>query len=94
MIRAIDDRLSKNIAFLDVKEVDENWNPRMANYREYTDTGSKELNSGKYPGDVFLEWLEIFEGTYDATNFARLEEERIHCAQSYRASLGLSMDEW
>ncbi len=73
MIRAIDDRLSKNIAFLDVKEVDENWNPRMANYRVYR-YRLEGIEFWKYPGDVFLEWLEIFEGTYDATNFARLEE--------------------
>ena len=73
MTRAIDDRLSKDIAFLDVKEVDENWNPRMANYRVYR-YRLEGIEFWKYPGDVFLEWLEIFEGTYDATNFARLEE--------------------
>ena len=35
MIRALDDRLPKDIAFLDVREVNEQWNPRMANYRVY-----------------------------------------------------------
>ena len=35
MVRALDDRLPNDIAFLDVKEVDEEWNPRMAEYRVY-----------------------------------------------------------
>ena len=26
------------------------------------------------PGEVFSQWLRLFEGTYDARNFARLEE--------------------
>ena len=73
MIRAVDDRLSKDIAFIDVKEVDEQWNPRMANYRVYR-YRLEGIEFWKYPGHVFDEWLRLFEGTYDATNFARLEE--------------------
>jgi len=73
MIRALDDRLPKDIAFLDVKQVDEDWNPRMANHRVYR-YRLEGLEFWKYPGEVFTEWLQMFEGTYNATNFARLEE--------------------
>jgi tRNA pseudouridine38-40 synthase len=73
MIRALDDRLPKEIAFLDVREVDEEWNPRMANHRTYR-YRLEGIEFWKYPGQVFSQWLKIFEGTYNATNFARLEE--------------------
>jgi len=73
MIRALDDRLPKDIAFLDVREVDEQWNPRMANYRVYR-YRLEGIEFWKYPGEQFVDWLKMFEGTYDATNFARLEE--------------------
>ena len=73
MIRALDDRLPKDIAFLDVREVDEQWNPRMANYRVYR-YRLEGIEFWKYPGEQFATWLKMFEGTYDATNFARLEE--------------------
>ncbi|MBT61323.1 MAG: hypothetical protein CMA63_07225 [Euryarchaeota archaeon] len=73
MVRALDDRLPKEIAFLDVREVDEEWNPRMANHRTYR-YRLEGIEFWNYPGDQFNEWLGMFEGTYNATNFARLEE--------------------
>ena len=73
MIRALDDRLPKDIAFLDVVEVGEEWNPRIANHRVYR-YRLEGIEFWKYPGEQFSEWLRMFEGTYDATNFARLEE--------------------
>ena len=73
MIRALDDRLPKDIAFLDVREIDEDWNPRMANHRVYR-YRLEGLEFWKYPGEQFVDWLNMFEGTYNATNFARLEE--------------------
>jgi len=73
MIRALDDRLPKDIAFLDVREVDEQWNPRLANFRVYR-YRLEGIEFWKYPGNQFTDWLKMFEGTYNATNFARLEE--------------------
>ena len=73
MIRALDDRLPKDIAFLDVREIDEHWNPRMANHRVYR-YRLEGIEFWKDPGEQFVEWLKMFEGTYNATNFARLEE--------------------
>ena len=73
MIRAVDDHLSDEIAFLDVHEVDEEWNPRIAKHRVYR-YRLEGIESWKYPGEVFSEWLELFVGTYDARNFARMEE--------------------
>tara|TARA_B100001758_G_scaffold179698_1_gene156430 strand:- start:1317 stop:2231 length:915 start_codon:yes stop_codon:yes gene_type:complete len=73
MVRALDDRLPKDIAFLDVTEVDETWNPRMAEHRVYR-YRLEGIEFWQYPGDVFNDWLAMFVGTYDARNFARLEE--------------------
>ena len=73
MIRALDDRLPNDIAFLDVREVDETWNPRLANHRVYR-YRLEGLEFWRDPGEQFTQWLRMFEGTYDATNFARLEE--------------------
>ena len=73
MIRALDDRLPKDIAFLDVTEVDESWNPRLAEHRVYR-YRLEGIEFWNHPGDIFNEWLQIFVGTYDARNFARLEE--------------------
>ena len=73
MIRALDDRLPNDIAFLDVREVDETWNPRLANHRVYR-YRLEGLEFWTDPGEQFTQWLRMFEGTYDATNFARLEE--------------------
>jgi tRNA pseudouridine38-40 synthase len=73
MIRAIDDHLSDKIAFLDVHEVDDEWNPRIAKHRVYR-YRLEGIESWQYPGEVFEEWLSLFIGIYDARNFARMEE--------------------
>lgn len=74
MIRAIDDRLDANIAFLTVEEVDDSFNPRMALYRTYR----YRLECMEFwvepEHEDFGRWLNLFVGTYDARNFARLEE--------------------
>ena len=74
MIRAVDDRLDTNIAFLTVEEVESTFNPRMALHRTYR----YRLEAMEFwvepPLDMFNRWLNLFVGTYDARNFARLEE--------------------
>jgi tRNA pseudouridine38-40 synthase len=74
MIRAVDDRLDENIAFLTVDEVEADHNPRMALYRVYR----YRLEGMEFwkapPLEEFKSWLNLFVGTYDARNFARLEE--------------------
>lgn len=71
-IRAVDDLLPNDIAFLDVREVEFDWNPRIALHRIYR-YRLEGIEFWKDPGDVLSEWLSLFEGTYNATNFARLE---------------------
>ena len=71
-VRAVDDLLPNEIAFLDVREVDADWNPRMAVHRVYR-YRLEGIEFWNDPGDVIAEWLKLFEGTYDARNFARLE---------------------
>ena len=73
MVRAVDDRLPDDIVFLDVKEVDEDWNPRMASHRVYR-YRLEGIQGWKYSREKFQDWLDLFVGTYDARNFARLEE--------------------
>jgi tRNA pseudouridine38-40 synthase len=74
MIRAIDDRLDDNIAFLTVEEVSDEWNPRMAAFRVYR-YRLEGMEFWKAPEiEQFNAWLQLFVGTYDARNFARLEE--------------------
>ena len=73
MIRAIDDRLCEGISFLDVIQVTDDWNPRLAQYRVYR-YRIEGIEFWKYPGDVFAEYCDLFTGTYDASNFARVEE--------------------
>jgi tRNA pseudouridine38-40 synthase len=73
MIRAIDDRLCEGISFLDVIQVAGDWNPRLAQYRVYR-YRIEGIEFWKYPGDVFAEYCDLFTGTYDASNFARVEE--------------------
>ena len=73
MIRAIDDRLCEGISFLDVMQVEQDWNPRIAQYRVYR-YRIEGIEFWKYPGEVFSEYCNLFTGTYDASNFARLEE--------------------
>ena len=74
MIRAVDDRLDSNIAFLTVEEVEATFNPRMALHRTYR----YRLEAMEFwiepEHEAFCRWLDLFVGTYDARNFARLEE--------------------
>jgi len=72
MVRAVDDRLPDSIAFLNVKEVEPDWNPRIASHRVYR-YRLEGMHGWQYPGEIFNDWLGLFVGTYDATNFARLE---------------------
>ena len=71
-VRAVDDLLPEEISFLDVREVPMDWNPRIAVHRiyRYRLEGIEFWND---PGNIFAEWLKLFEGTYNASNFARLE---------------------
>jgi len=73
MVRAIDDQLCDGLVFLDVKEVAEDWNPRLAIHRIYR-YRLEGIQGWSDPGEKFVEWLELFVGIYDARNFARLEE--------------------
>lgn len=74
IIRAVDDRLDPNIAFLTVEEVDKDYNPRMALHRVYR-YRLEGMEFWKEPDHAqFASWLNLFVGTYDARNFARLEE--------------------
>ena len=74
MIRAVDDRLDGAIAFLTVEEVEEDFNPRMALHRVYR-YRLEAMEFWKEPDhEAFNRWLSMFVGTYDARNFARLEE--------------------
>ncbi|MGB0611648.1 MAG: hypothetical protein ACPGMW_03390 [Poseidonia sp.] len=74
IIRAVDDRLDPNIAFLTVEEVDKDYNPRLALHRvyRYRLEGMEFWNEPDH--EQFESWLNLFVGTYDARNFARLEE--------------------
>ena len=71
-VRAVDDLLPDEISFLDVRKVAMDWNPRMASHRVYR-YRLEGIEFWMDPGEVFSEWLKLFEGTYDARNFARLE---------------------
>ena len=74
MIRAVDDRLDKNIAFLTVEEVTADYNPRLALHRTYR-YRLEAMEFWEEPDhEAFSRWLKHFVGTYDARNFARLEE--------------------
>ena len=74
MIRAVDDRLDPNIALLTVEQVAIDHNPRMALHRVYR-YRLEGMEFWKEPDHTqFRQWLNLFVGTYDARNFARLEE--------------------
>lgn len=73
MIRAVDDRLPNEIGFLNVHEVSDDWNPRLASQRVYR-YRLEGIQGWNYPGEIFQDWLSLFVGTYNATNFAKLEE--------------------
>ncbi|MCH1540855.1 MAG: hypothetical protein L7S56_05415 [Candidatus Poseidonia sp.] len=73
-IRAVDDRLDDHISFLTVEAVEEQWNPRLADFRVYR-YRLEAMEFWTAPSfEQFKTWLEVFVGTYDARNFARLEE--------------------
>ena len=93
MVRAVDDRLPDSIAFLGVKEVNDDWNPRLASNRVYR-YRLEGMQGWQYPGEKFNNWLNLFVGTYDATNFARLEEgKKIPFGKFSLAHLGSSIIE-
>ncbi|MDA0842375.1 MAG: hypothetical protein O3B67_00230 [archaeon] len=72
-VRAVDDLLDESLVFLDVYEVDEDWNPRMAKYRTYRYM-LEGMDFWKEPEyNEFLKWLSIFKGTHNFTNFSKLE---------------------
>jgi tRNA pseudouridine38-40 synthase len=74
MIRAVDDRLDPNIALLTVEQVASDYNPRMALHRVYR-YRLEGMEFWQEPDHAaFRQWLDLFIGTYDARNFARLEE--------------------
>ncbi len=85
MVRAIDDRLPEGIVFLDVKEVHDEWNPRLAESRIYR-YRLEGIRGWNYPGDIFQDWLNLFVGTYDARNFARLEEGKNPIRKIFRCN--------
>ena len=74
-VRAVDDLLPDEIAFLDVRAVGMDWNPRLAVHRVYR-YRMECMDFWKDPGEEFVEWLQLFVGTYDARNFARLEPDK------------------
>ena len=72
-VRAVDDLLDDDLVFLDVHQVDDDWNPRMAHYRTYRYM-LEGLDFWVQPDiDEFTRWLEVFKGRHDFTNFSRLE---------------------
>lgn len=74
MIRAVDDRLDPSLVFLTVEEVALDHNPRMALHRVYR-YRLEGMEFWVEPDHrAFADWLAMFVGTYDARNFARLEE--------------------
>ena len=91
-VRAVDDLLPEEISFLDVRQVGMDWNPRLALHRIYR-YRLEGIEFWRDPGKVFDEWLKLFEGTYDARNFARLEPGKIRFGPFFRAVHGLLMGE-
>lgn len=72
-VRAVDDLLDESLVFLDVYEVAEDWNPRMAKHRTYRYL-LEGMDFWKEPTmSDFLSWLSIFKGTHNFTNFSKLE---------------------
>ena len=74
VVRAIDDRLPDELRLLDVHEVPEEWNPRLALHRVYRYRLEGIEGWRCEDPDVFQQHLNHFVGTYDARNMARLEE--------------------
>ena len=75
-VRAIDDRLPKELAMLDVHRVEPEWNARLALNRCYR--YRLECLEGWNEPEIleFQKILDQFIGTYDARNFARMEPHR------------------
>ena len=74
LVRAMADRLPDHLAVLDAIEVPEGWNPRLADHRVYR--YRLEGMEGWWADDLerFQRHLDLFVGTYDVRNFARMEE--------------------
>ena len=74
LVRAMADRLPDHLAVLDVTEVSSGWNPRLADHRVYR--YRMEGMEGWWADDVdrFQRHLDLFVGTHDVRNFARMEE--------------------
>ena len=68
------DRLPDHLAVLDATEVPEGWNPRLADHRVYR--YRLEGMEGWWADDLdrFQRHLNLFVGTHDVRNFARMEE--------------------
>ncbi|MEC8781140.1 MAG: hypothetical protein VXX54_07995, partial [Candidatus Thermoplasmatota archaeon] len=68
------DRLPDHLAVLDAIEVPEGWNPRLADHRVYR--YRLEGMEGWWADDLerFQRHLDLFVGTHDVRNFARMEE--------------------
>ncbi len=75
-VRAVDDLLDDSLVFLDVHEVEHDWNPRRANFRTYRYM-LEGLDFWKEPVHAdFMQWIELFKGTHDFSNFAKLEPDK------------------
>ena len=76
LVRAMADRLPDHLAVLDATEVPEGWNPRLADHRVYR--YRLEGMEGWWADDLdrFQRHLNLFVGTHDVRNFARMEEEK------------------
>lgn len=74
LVRAMADRLPDHLAVLDAIEVPEGWNPRLADHRVYR--YRLEGMEGWWADDLerFQRHLDLFVGTHDVRNFARMEE--------------------
>ena len=73
LVRAMADRLPDHLAVLDAIEVPEGWNPRLADHRVYR--YRLEGMEGWWADDLdrFQRHLNLFVGTHDVRNFARME---------------------
>ncbi len=74
VVLSIEDRLTDELRLLDVHEVPEGWNPRLAQHRVYRYRLEGIEGWRCEDPDVFQQHLDHFVGTYDARNMARLED--------------------
>ena len=75
LVRAMADRLPDHLAVLDAIEVPEGWNPRLAAHRVYR-YRLEGMEGWWADDDRFQRHLNLFVGTHDVRNFARMEEEK------------------